>query len=596
MSKLKTVLLVVVLLVNTALAGGALYLANLSKPVDYGDAGGLGALSAGDIDEVAGVAVDSEAGDVVVPLSAMQRGGNFRVDFTAGKETTAGRKEHAGTWDELAGAVVYRPAEGDRLAELVAIEVTFAITSLRTDADPLTNTVLAGEKWFDYEHHPTAVFECDSVTEIIEKATPADPGAPTHTLEGTFTLNGITQDLSIPATVRFSGQSLTLDASFELLRSDYEVEKREGSLAGAAGDVVSQVDDAVQMRVRMTISPDPSAVIAELAGVVERQSVQLDEVGKVLEQMEQRLRTVEAGGSTAAPQSDYAFPVDVDALPEGFTDFAPIYVKINQEDGREVPRLQRYRPFEMRLVPGDDGNGIAPFYMSKLEVTWALFRAWSECRDIEDVSEIERLIGSGLRPTPLFGNPSITVQINNEDNPARAVSRLTAEAFCKWLTEQTGRRYRLPTEREWEHALREGGGVPEDLDAAAWYFDNAPFDEFFGPDPDRTPAGMAEVPTAGTKHPNALGIHDMLGSVSEWVIPDNPAERALRGGNMRTRAEELAFDWREVEDPEGWFAAYPNRPRSRFWYPSYEFGGIRLVCEAGSVVENPPTGEAPAVE
>ena len=62
---------------------------------------------------------------------------------------------------------------------------------------------------------------------------------------------------------------------------------------------------------------------------------------------------------------------------------------------------------------------------------------------------------------------------------------------------------------------------------------------------------------------------------------------------MRTRTSDLVFDWREAEDADAWFAAYPNRPRSRYWYPSYEFGGIRLVCEAGSVVENPPTGEAP---
>lgn len=135
--------------------------------------------------------------------------------------------------------------------------------------------------------------------------------------------------------------------------------------------------------------------------------------------------------------------------------------------------------------------------------------------------------------------------------------------------------------------------MPEDLAAAAWHFDNAPHDELFGPDPDLTPEKMREVPPAGTRQPNTLGIHDMLGSVSEWVIPNNPAERALRGGNMRTRTAELTFDWRETEDPERWFAAYPNLPHSRFWYPSYEFGGIRLVCEAWSVVEHPPTGQVP---
>lgn len=584
MSKLKTALLVAVLLINTALAGGALYLANLSRTVDYGNA--ADALGMGDITRVAGYTPDAELGDLAAALSAMQRGGNFRLDFTAGKQTTFGREEHKGTWDELSGAVVYRP----ETQELVAIEVSFLVTSLRTDALPLTNTVLAGEKWFDYENHPIATFSCTSA-QPIDTAERADLSeAATHILQGTFTLNGVSKALTIPATLSFAGQSLTLDASFELLRSDFSVEKREGSLAGAAGGAVSEVDDAVQMQVRLTASPDPSAVIAELAKVVEAQRVQLDGIHGMMEQMENRLRTIEAGGAPAAASSEWVDSAEVSA---SFTDTLPVYVKRNMPDGREVPEVSRHASFEMVLVPGDRSKGVAPFYISRQEVTWEMYRAWSYCRDVEDVEEINRLIKAGLRPTPLFGDPSVLVQINNEGNPARAVSRLSAESFCKWLTEVTGRRYRLPTEAEWEHALLAGGGVPDDVDSVAWHFDNAPYDEFLGPDPGRTPASMSEVPEAGTKQPNVLGIHDMLGSVSEWVIPANPAERALRGGNMRTRRDELVMGWREVEDRDAWFAAYPNEPKSLFWYPSYEFGGIRLVCEAQSVLDNPPTGEAP---
>ncbi|MFI4861334.1 MAG: YceI family protein [Phycisphaerales bacterium JB063] len=592
MSKKMAVLLVVVLLINTGLALMALYVANLTQPADYGDAGAALAQGAGDLTQVAGVAVDPSAGDLVVPLKAMQRGGNFRVDFTGGKTTSFGREEHEGTWDELTGAVVYRPES----QQLIAVEVTFAVTSLRTDALPLTNTVLAGEKWFDYENHPTARFTCDAATEIIEKALPTDPNAPTHTLEGTFTLNGITQDLAIPATLSFTGQTLTLDASFEILRSAFDVEKREGSLAGSAGGMVSEVDDAVQLRVRMTASPDPTAVIAELAAVVESQQVSLDEIQSLLEQNEMRLRTVEAWESrlsSSAHPAPHSTPINAENLPARFRDFSPEYVEVEHEDGTKGPGIRQYVPFEMILVPGNESEGIAPFYMSKLEVTWEMFRAWSYSQDIGDPSEINSLIERRLRPTPLFGNPSVLVQINNPQNPARAVSRLTAEAFCKWLTEKTGRQYRLPTEREWEQALIAGGGIPDDLDAAAWHFDNAPGDAFFGDPVAESPAEMAEVPEVGTKAPNDLGIHDMLGSVSEWVIPANPAERALRGGNMRTRTEDLVFGWREVEDREAWFASYPNEPKSLYWYPSYEFGGIRLVCEAQSVQDYPPTGRAP---
>ena len=592
MSKLKTVVLVVVLLLNGALALAALYIANLSQPADYGDAGDALTQSASDITQVGDYKVDAARGDVVVPLKAMQRGGNFRIDFTAGKTTSFGREEHEGTWDELAGAVVYRPGT----QEMVAIEVTFAITSMRTDALPLTNTLLAKEKWFDYENHPTAVFVCDSVTPIIEDEPASPDGTATHLLVGKFTLNGVTQDITIPATLVFVGQTLTLDTTFAISRSDYAVEKREGSLAGAAGGMVSVVDDAVEIRIRMTASPDPSAVIADLAAVVDAQQVRLSEMARLLAQTETRLRIVEAWESrlsSSAHPAPHATAINVEDLPERFRDFSPEYVAIAQGDGTQAPGIGQHVPFEMILVPGDEAEGIAPFYMSKLEVTWEIFRAWSYCQDIADPGEANRLMEIGLRPTPLFGNPSMLVQINNPKNPARAVSRLTAEAFCKWLTEKTGRQYRLPTEREWEYALLAGGGVPDDLVAVAWHFDNAPGDEFFGDPAPESPEKMTQVPEAGTKAPNALGIHDLLGSVSEWVIPANPAERALRGGNMRTRTADLIFEWREVEDPVGWFASYPNIPNSRYWYPSYEFGGIRLVCEVRSVQDYPPTGRAP---
>ncbi len=585
MPHFKTLLLVAILLLNTALAGGALYIANLSRAVDYGEsADTLGSI---DLARVAGYTPDAERGDLAVPLSAMQRGGNFRIDFTAGKQTTFGREEHEGTWDELSGAVVYRP----ETQELLAIEIAFAVTSLRTDALPLTNTVLAGEKWFDYENHPTATFVCDRVKEYEAPADDAPSGSATHVLVGTFTLNGIAKELAIPAALAFSGQALTLDASFELLRSDYSVAKREGSLAGAAGGATSEVDDAVRLRVRMTASPDPAAVIAELAGVLERQEETIGKIDRILSQMEERLRVVEARAMNLPSGTANALPIDVSELPARFTDFSPIYIKENMPDGREVPRLNRHVPFDMVLVPGDSDAGLHPFYLSRLEVTWGMIEAWSYCRDIEDVDEIKRLIREGLRPSPLYGDPSVLVQMNIAENPARAVSRLTAESFCKWLSDKTGRQYRLPTEAEWERAFLAGGGMPSDLSASAWHFENAPYDEFFG-EPVESPELMTEVPAAGTKKANALGIHDMLGSVSEWVIPVNPAERALRGGNIRTRRSDLVFEWREVEDPIAWHAAYPNEP-SRFWYPSYEFGGIRLVCEAQSVVDNPPAGEAP---
>ncbi len=90
------------------------------------------------------------------------------------------------------------------------------------------------------------------------------------------------------------------------------------------------------------------------------------------------------------------------------------------------------------------------------------------------------------------------------DHPVVVISRNDALAFCRWLSEQTGRSVRLPTEAEWEYAARAGGQYdgPAQLDAAAWY--------------DGT-AGSATHPV-GSKTPNPWGLYDMQGNAWEWCM------------------------------------------------------------------------------
>jgi formylglycine-generating enzyme required for sulfatase activity len=82
--------------------------------------------------------------------------------------------------------------------------------------------------------------------------------------------------------------------------------------------------------------------------------------------------------------------------------------------------------------------------------------------------------------------------------PATDVSWAAAKSYC----EAVGGR--LPTEAEWEYAARAGTSTRyyDSLSAIAWFSDNS----------DGAPH------TVGAKTPNAFGVHDMLGNVSEWVL------------------------------------------------------------------------------
>jgi formylglycine-generating enzyme required for sulfatase activity len=161
-----------------------------------------------------------------------------------------------------------------------------------------------------------------------------------------------------------------------------------------------------------------------------------------------------------------------------------------------------------------------------------------------------------------------------QDHPVNYVTWNDANAFCKWLSEKEGKKYRLPTEAEWEYACRAGsttrfhsGDDPEDLvrygnvadqdmkgrsqrSSIAVFKDGKktsttiPFPYVSRRDgyPYTAPFGMFGA--------NAYGLYDMHGNVSEWCQdwyddkyyaespvddPKGPSKgsmRVLRGGGF----------------------------------------------------------------
>jgi hypothetical protein len=246
--------------------------------------------------------------------------------------------------------------------------------------------------------------------------------------------------------------------------------------------------------------------------------------------------------------------------------------------------------FAMTLVRSDGATEIKPFYLSTVEVRSVMFFSWATGDGlIKD--DWKHWIKLSLRPSRI---PSVVTQYGPPDRPALGMSRTTAELFCEWLSQHTGRTYRLPTEAEWLHALRSGGGVPsdhEELLRRATLYDNA---EIMYDPP------FYELPAAvGQREPDGNGLYDMLGNAAEWVT-DTDRERVVRGGHFQTKADELE-GWRKVEDIELWNASSiwihaPNE--TTHWYNDFYFTGIRLACDADqapiTLPEVPQAPETPA--
>ncbi len=160
------------------------------------------------------------------------------------------------------------------------------------------------------------------------------------------------------------------------------------------------------------------------------------------------------------------------------------------------------------------------FSMGKYEITVAEYKAFCKAT------------GRTMPKTPSWGV--------KDNYPIVNVNIKDASAYCNWLSKVTGKKYRLPTEAEWEYAAR--GGIKksdnlyagsETLDEVGWNSSNA----------------GDQAQAVGLKKANKLGLYDMSGNVMEWCNdwyndsyyatsptknpqgPPSGSNRVLRGGS-----------------------------------------------------------------
>lgn len=151
-------------------------------------------------------------------------------------------------------------------------------------------------------------------------------------------------------------------------------------------------------------------------------------------------------------------------------------------------------------------------------------------------------------------NPSY---FQGERHPVEQVNWTDCQDFVKKLSKITGKKFRLPTEAEWEFAAR--GGVKRNgykysggnqLSLLAWYNENSG-------------STSHEV---GQKTPNELGLYDMSGNIWEWVQdwkgdftdeeqtnptgPETGDEKVCRGGGWNREHDRCRVSYRGDDEPD----------------------------------------------
>lgn len=206
-----------------------------------------------------------------------------------------------------------------------------------------------------------------------------------------------------------------------------------------------------------------------------------------------------------------------------------------------------------------------------------------------------------------FSNPAYL------DYPVVGISWEQANAYCAWRTEREGlkgkdrylRKYRLPTEAEWEYAAR---GVNQNEfpwekeregESHSMFFAN-----FMPADGNFTKDGNIITARVGTYPPNSNGLYDMAGNVAEWTSthyttagiqamnninpqlkynaamedPYRMKRKCVRGGSWKDSERHIQSAWRTAE--------YQNQPRSYIGFRCVQSMAVKPTEKTVVVINN----------
>jgi len=256
---------------------------------------------------------------------------------------------------------------------------------------------------------------------------------------------------------------------------------------------------------------------------------------------------------------------------------------------------------------------VSRFFMAKIEVSWdeylEFFKATSSQGRKE--AEVNKDVDAISGPTPPWGAPD--QGWGKGSRPAITMTWKAANTYCQWLSKVTGKKYRLPTEAEWEYAARGGtktpyffAGSPKDYTSEGF------FKRIFGTDTTTISSyvaykanSMSQTVEPASVKANAFGLKNMLGNVYEFcsdyysptayaaykkgaVNPKGPKrgkEHVIRGGSFKSDARDVRSAARDFTKTTEWLVTDPQMPKSVWWYSDCVDIGFRVVCEVDENVK-----------
>jgi formylglycine-generating enzyme required for sulfatase activity len=284
-----------------------------------------------------------------------------------------------------------------------------------------------------------------------------------------------------------------------------------------------------------------------------------------------------SGGTLLAPPASLSLPLadgislDLVRIPAG-------QFVMGQEDG-----CADERPTSIVKIDSS-------FWMGRCEVTNELFALFDPSHD----SRLEH--ADFLQFSP--GERGWT--LSRPTQPVVRVSWNEAMAFCRWLSEKTGRRFTLPSEAQWECACRAGtptplwyGALDNDFSSFANVSDASHqvidrFGEYGRADviPPWRPAdaryddrSRVSAPV-GSYRPNPWGLFDMHGNVAEWTRSEYrpyPFQDGSSQGQAGSAGKKVVRGGSWYDRPDRCRSAF--RQTYRAYQPVYDVG-FRVICEA----------------